>query len=59
MNQHEGVKRKLEKETEQNEALKQIATELLKNGMAIDQVAKFVNLPLNEIENLRNTEFGK
>jgi hypothetical protein len=41
------------KNEEQKDGLKQVAIELLNRGMAVDQVAKFVDLPIKEIEELK------
>lgn len=38
---------------EKVDGLKQVAQDLLKKGMAVDQVAKFVDLPIEEIEKLK------
>lgn len=38
---------------EKADGLIQVAKDLLKKGMAIDQVAKFVDLPIEEIEKLK------
>lgn len=51
-NKHKG-EGKMAKE-ERVEALLGVAKELLKNGMAVDQVAKFVALPIEEIEALKD-----
>lgn len=42
-----------EMKVDRTEALKEIAKELLKKGMAVDQVAKFVDLPIEEIQLLK------
>lgn len=39
---------------DRTETLLEVAKELLKNGMAVDQVAKFVALPIEEIERLKD-----
>lgn len=38
---------------EKEGGLKQVAKDLLQKGMAVDQVAKFVDLPIEEIEKLK------
>lgn len=38
---------------EKEDGLKQVAKDLLQKGMAVDQVAKFVDLPIEEIEKLK------